>query len=74
MIRVGVIGAGAMGKNHIRIYSEMHNVELVGISDIDKDLVEELAQEYDTKAFTDYNELLKMDLDAISIVVPTKMH
>ncbi len=74
MIRVGVIGAGAMGKNHIRIYSEMTNVELAGISDIDKDLVEELAQEYNTKSFTDYNELLKMDLDAISIVVPTKMH
>ena len=74
MIRVGVIGAGAMGKNHIRIYSEMPDVELAGISDIDKILVEELAQEYNTKAFTDYNELLKMDLDAISIVVPTKMH
>ncbi|WP_406661243.1 UDP-N-acetylglucosamine 3-dehydrogenase [Methanolobus sp. ZRKC3] len=74
MIRVGVIGAGAMGKNHIRIYSEMPGVELAGISDIDKDLVEGLAQEYNAKAFTDYNELLKMDLDAISIVVPTKMH
>lgn len=74
MIRVGVIGAGAMGKNHIRIYSEMPDVELAGISDIDKELVEELAQEYKTKAFTDYNELLKMELDAISIVVPTKMH
>ena len=74
MIRVGVIGAGAMGKNHIRIYSEMPGVELAGISDIDKDLVEGLAQEYDTQAFTDYNELLKLGLDAVSIVVPTKLH
>jgi UDP-N-acetylglucosamine 3-dehydrogenase len=74
MIRVGVIGAGAMGKNHIRIYSEMPGVELAGISDIDQKLVEELAQEYNTTAFTDYNELLKLDLDAVSVVVPTKMH
>ncbi|WMW23225.1 UDP-N-acetylglucosamine 3-dehydrogenase [Methanolobus mangrovi] len=74
MLKVGVIGAGAMGKNHIRIYSEMPGVELVGISDIDRELVEGLAQQYNTKAFTDYMELLAEGLDAVSIVVPTKMH
>ncbi|TQD27273.1 UDP-N-acetylglucosamine 3-dehydrogenase [Methanolobus vulcani] len=74
MLRVGVIGAGAMGKNHIRIYSEMPDVELAGISDIDKDLVESLAQQYNTKAFTDYKEMLASGIDAVSIVVPTKMH
>lgn len=74
MLRVGVIGAGAMGKNHIRIYSEMPDVELAGISDIDRALVEELAEQYQTKAFTDYKELLAEGLDAVSIVVPTKMH
>ncbi|WP_321430926.1 UDP-N-acetylglucosamine 3-dehydrogenase [uncultured Methanolobus sp.] len=74
MLKVGVIGAGAMGKNHIRIYSEMPDVELAGISDIDKDLVESLAQQYDTKAYTDYKEMLTSGLDAVSIVVPTKMH
>ncbi|WP_342304750.1 UDP-N-acetylglucosamine 3-dehydrogenase [Methanolobus sp. ZRKC5] len=74
MLKVGVIGAGAMGKNHIRIYSEMTGVELAGISDIDKELVDGLAQQYHTKAFTDYKELLAEGLDAVSIVVPTKMH
>ncbi|WMW25417.1 UDP-N-acetylglucosamine 3-dehydrogenase [Methanolobus sediminis] len=74
MLRVGVIGAGAMGKNHIRIYSEMPGVELAGISDIDKDLVESLAQQYNTNAFTDYKEMLASGIDAVSIVVPTKMH
>nr|WP_321497952.1 UDP-N-acetylglucosamine 3-dehydrogenase [uncultured Methanolobus sp.] len=74
MLRVGVIGAGAMGKNHIRIYSEMPGVELAGISDIDRDLVESLAQQYNTKAFTDYKEMLASGIDAVSIVVPTKMH
>ncbi|WP_407281989.1 UDP-N-acetylglucosamine 3-dehydrogenase [Methanolobus sp. WCC1] len=74
MLRVGVIGAGAMGKNHIRIYSEMPGVELAGISDIDKDLVDSLAQQYNTKAFTDYKEMLASGVDAVSIVVPTKMH
>ncbi len=74
MLKVGVIGAGAMGKNHIRIYSEMRDVDLVGIADIDRELIDGLAQQYNTKAFTDYNELLAEGLDAVSIVVPTKMH
>ncbi|MDK2831837.1 MAG: UDP-N-acetylglucosamine 3-dehydrogenase [Methanolobus sp.] len=74
MIRVGVIGTGAMGINHIRNYYEMDDVELVGISDIDEQRVNSLAGMYDTKAFTDYNELLKEELDAVSIVVPTKLH
>ncbi|WP_319507380.1 UDP-N-acetylglucosamine 3-dehydrogenase [uncultured Methanolobus sp.] len=74
MIRVGVIGTGAMGINHIRIYYEMEGVELVGISDIDEERVRTLAGMYETKAFTDYNELLKEGLDAVSIVVPTKLH
>lgn len=73
-MRVGVIGTGAMGINHIRNYYEMDGVELVGISDIDEQRVNSLAGTYETKAFTDYNELLKEELDAVSIVVPTKLH
>jgi UDP-N-acetylglucosamine 3-dehydrogenase len=74
MIRVGVIGTGAMGINHIRIYHEMEGVELVGISDIDEERVRSLAEKYETRAFTDYNKLLKEELDAVSVVVPTKLH
>ena len=74
MIRAGVIGVGAMGQHHVRIYSEMENVELVGISDVSESRVNELAQQYNTNGFTDYNELLEQGLDAVSIVVPTTMH
>ncbi|MEA1985007.1 MAG: UDP-N-acetylglucosamine 3-dehydrogenase [Euryarchaeota archaeon] len=74
MIRVGVIGVGAMGQHHVRIYHEMENVELVGISDVDEERVNELAATYDTTPFTDHKELLAMDLDAVSIVVPTTLH
>jgi UDP-N-acetylglucosamine 3-dehydrogenase len=74
MIRVGVIGVGAMGQHHVRIYHEMEGVELVGISDVDRTRVEELASQYGTKPFTDYKELLAERLDAVSIVVPTTLH
>lgn len=74
MIRTGVIGVGSMGQHHVRIYHEMEGVELVGISDVDRTLVENLASRYDTKPFTDYKELLAEGLDAVSIVVPTTLH
>lgn len=73
-MRVGVIGTGAMGQNHIRTYSQMPNVELVAISDIDANRVNQLSKQYSVKGFTDYKDLLKLDLDAVNVVVPTKVH
>lgn len=73
-MRVGVIGAGAMGQNHIRTYSQMDGVELVGIADVDKKRVESLSKQYDAQGFLDYHELLNHDLDAVSVVVPTTLH
>jgi len=36
---VGLIGTGYLGKNHLRVYSEMDDVKLVAFSDIDEQLV-----------------------------------
>lgn len=74
MKKVGVIGVGAMGKHHARIYNEMENTELVGISDVDERRVNELAKKFNTNPYTDYKDLLKQGLDAVSVVVPTSMH
>ena len=73
-LRAGVIGVGAMGKHHARIYSKMNEVELVGVADVDERRAAEVAAEYDTEAFTDCERLLKKDLDAVSIAVPTSLH
>ena len=74
MIRMGVIGTGAMGQNHVRIYSEMEDVKLAGISDVDRERVEAMALQFNTKPFTDYKEMLTSNIDAVSVVVPTKLH
>jgi predicted dehydrogenase len=74
MIKVGVIGLGAMGKNHVRVYSALPDVELAGIADTDHSLTQSLAKKYHTKPFSDYKELLREDLDAVSIAVPTSLH
>ena len=73
-MRVGVIGAGAMGQNHLRTYSEMQNVELVGVCDVDRVRAEHMAKIYRTKPFFDHRELLRQELDGVSIVVPTTFH
>lgn len=72
--RVGVIGGGAMGQHHIRIYSGMSEVELVGICDTDKDRAISLAKSYNTTPYFDHKELIKQELDAVSVVVPTTFH
>jgi len=73
-LRVGVVGLGVMGKNHARLYSELPNVKLVGLCDTEEGLVENTAKQYRVRAFTNYIELLKQNLDAISIAVPTTLH
>lgn len=71
MVKIGVIGAGKWGKNHLRIFSEL-DCELVGLADINPKM-EELAKQYNIKFFRDYNELLK-NVEAVTVVAPTNLH
>lgn len=73
MIKLGVIGIGSMGKNHVRVCSEIDNIELVGIADIDKTAVQKVAERFDISAFFDYKELIQK-LDAVVVSTPTKFH
>ena len=72
-IKVAVVGIGKLGRHHARIYSELKNVDLVGIVDIDKKKAQRLAKEYKTNQYYDYRELLGR-IDAVNIVVPTEYH
>lgn len=72
-MRAGVIGAGVMGKFHVRVYREL-GVELVGVADINRASAEEIANRYGTLAYQDYEELLDQKLDVVSIAVPTRLH
>ncbi len=75
MIRVGVVGTGHMGENHVRIYSKMEDVKLMGISDPNTSRVRELATKYDTLSFADHKKMFeRAKLDAISIAAPTTHH
>lgn len=74
-IGVGVVGAGAWGKNHIRNFSELDKANLIAIVDQDADRAKLLAKKFNIEFYKDTDELLKRDdIDAITICTPTVTH
>ncbi|GAB4112067.1 MAG: Gfo/Idh/MocA family oxidoreductase [Roseiflexaceae bacterium] len=75
LLRAAVIGAGSMGRNHCRVYSEMEDVELVAVSDPDRDSLSRVSQRYHVRTYTDVRSMLEREqLDMVSVVVPTELH
>lgn len=72
-LKIAVIGAGHLGKEHARIYSEIPEVNLVGIVDINKDTGEAVARRCNTKYYSSFKEILNK-VNAASVVVPTRFH
>ncbi len=72
-VRVGVVGVGHLGDHHVRIYSQISDVELVGVNDIDVEKGKRVAQRYGTRYFENLEDILK-ETDAVSLVVPTTAH
>jgi predicted dehydrogenase len=72
-LRVGVIGIGAMGERHCRVYSSLRHVRVVGIADLDASRGQAVAAQYETHYFENHRELLD-ELDAVSIVTTTPAH
>jgi UDP-N-acetylglucosamine 3-dehydrogenase len=74
-IKTAVIGVGSMGINHARVNWEIPSAHLVGIADENEDLVQAVAQKYNTRAYTDYREMLDdLQPDAVTLAVPTIHH
>lgn len=71
-INVAVVGVGSMGKNHARVYSEIAN--LIAVADINEKQGKEVAERLGVMWYKDYHDLLNMNIDAVSIAVPTKYH
>ena len=71
-VRAGVVGVGSMGQNHARVYAELPEVELVGVSDVDLDRAGTIADRHGVEAL-ELDALLDA-VDAVSIAVPTRFH
>lgn len=73
-LNIVVVGVGRLGANHARIYSELENVNLLAICDTNAQRHKEIGFQLKVDTCADYRDLLKKDLDAVSIAVPTTLH
>lgn len=76
MFNIILIGAGAMGRVHAEAYSQMTNVNVVGIVDPQIENTRELARLLNSKAFSSYDEAIPYlkEVDVIDICLPTHLH
>ena len=78
-LTVAVIGCGAFGRNHARVYHELAKsgepVKLTGLVDVDRSRADSLAREFECHAYSSVEELLSAGgVDAASVAVPTVHH
>lgn len=74
-IKVAVVGTGMMGRNHVRVYSELESASLVGVADVLQTNLAPIVRRFHCSAYTDYRQLFdEQQPDAVSIAVPTIDH
>ena len=72
-MRVGVVGAGALGYHHVRLLREMPEFRLSGFVELRPERAAQVSAELEVPNFSDLDTLLD-DVDAVTIVVPTPHH
>jgi len=72
-LKIGVIGVGIMGLNHIRNLVRENHFELAGFYDIRKEQAETVQETYQVKAWNDMDDLLD-NVEAVVIAVPSSLH
>lgn len=74
-VRVGIIGLGAIGAVHADAYHVTPGAEITALCDISDARLTEIGEKYNVKQrFKDYRDLLKTDVDAVSICVGNVLH
>ena len=73
MLKIGVIGAGHLGKIHIRLLKEIETFELIGFYDADAENCKKVTEEFGIPSISDIDTLLDI-VDVVDIVTPTLSH
>ncbi|MCP5110366.1 MAG: Gfo/Idh/MocA family oxidoreductase, partial [bacterium] len=67
--RVAVVGAGAFGRNHLRVLAGSDSASLVGVVDTNPDSASKAAAEFSCKPFEDWRQLVG-EVDAAVVAAP----
>jgi len=73
MLKIGVLGAGHLGKIHIKCINDSDAYQLVGFYDPDKEISESVEKEYGIRRLADIQEVIDLS-DVVDIVTPTVSH
>ena len=73
MLKVGVLGAGHLGKIHLRLLQQSEKYELVGFYDPSQENTEKVIAEFDYKSFNSIDDLIDA-VEVVDIVTPTLSH
>ena len=73
MLKAGLVGAGHLGKIHLRLLNQSDKYELVGFHDKDVENGKKLEAEFGYKYFENFDDLLA-EIDMLDIVTPTVYH
>ncbi|HFK5506558.1 Gfo/Idh/MocA family protein [Elizabethkingia anophelis] len=73
MLKAGLVGAGHLGKIHLRLLNQSEKYELAGFYDSDAENGKKLEQEFGYKYYNDLDQLLS-EIQVLDIVTPTLFH
>lgn len=73
MLKIGVIGAGHLGKIHLSLLQKIGAFKIVGFYDVDEHVSKKVSKELGITAFENADDLISQ-CDAINIVTPTLFH
>ena len=73
MLKAGLVGAGHLGKIHLKLLNQSKKYELVGFHDADTENGKKIEAEFGYKYFARFEELLQ-EIDMLDIVTPTIYH
>ncbi|MGN6399346.1 MAG: Gfo/Idh/MocA family protein [Flavisolibacter sp.] len=73
MLKIGVFGAGHLGKFHLNNWKEISGVQLVGFYDPNDAIAEEVIAKYNLQRYSNEDDLIDA-CDAIDVVTPTQYH
>lgn len=72
-LKVGVVGVGALGRHHARLYKGIEDAEMIGIFDVSEENAKKVGEEFDLQVYSDMMELVEK-CDAVSVAVPAHYH
>ena len=75
MTRIGLVGLGAMGRNHLRVLGEIEGAELVAVCDQDPAQLAAAKRKYGVAGYATWDELFDAsNVEAAIIALPTRFH